>query len=366
MSNRVSEAVPARLQRAGTQTAVVVRAVVREIRTEKLTFMAGSIAFHAFLSLLPTLLLVLYLLSEFGSAALADRVLGLLVAVLTPQGLSDENSVALLDLAHGAAQNASVSFVGGAVLLWGALRIFRGLDTAFSDIYESEAHNPFHDQVRDGIVVLFGVGLAVAVVAFADAVIPFDAAGPLAGPIRLLGTVVGISLAFFPLYYVFPDEDVTVREVLPGTVFAAVGWMALARLFELYVSASSTADSFGLVGSVIVLLTWLYFSGLVVLVGAAINAVLAGRSEDVANIAWGAVEDASENDADFVASLSELEAVLDGNTSQPVTIRVGDTEVTLPPAASAHVSVTTVDRPGLLGGNRETAEVRLEWDSRED
>ena len=46
-------------------------------------------------------------------------------------------------------------------------------------------------------------------------------------------------------------------------------------------------------------------------------------------------------------------------------IESGDATVELPPPDEASVTVTTVERPGILGGSRESGEVRLRWDSRE-
>jgi membrane protein len=42
-----------------------------------------------------------------------------------------------------------------------------------------------------------------------------------------LPLVVLLAIAFLPVFYVFPDANVTVREVLPGVVLTALGWAAL-------------------------------------------------------------------------------------------------------------------------------------------
>lgn len=61
---------------------------------------------------------------------------------------------------------------------------------------------------------------------------------------------------------------------------AAVGWVGLKWLFNLYVSFSSKPDVYGLIGTLVLLVTWLYVGGLVLLVGAAVNAIRAGRGGD--------------------------------------------------------------------------------------
>lgn len=69
----------------------------------------------------------------------------------------------------------------------------------------------------------------------------------------------------------------TLRKALPGAAVAAVGWTLLQALFQVYVSMTSGAQLYGVLGGVILLITWLYFGSVVVLLGAATNVVLSGR-----------------------------------------------------------------------------------------
>jgi membrane protein len=336
----------------------VARAVYTEVRAENITFLAGSIAYHAFVSLLPFLLLVLVVVSRFGGQPLAEDVLLAMAGYLTP----DFRRV-LVEAATNAT-SSGLSLVGLAVLVWGTLRIFRGLDQAFSDIYESEAENTFLDQLVDGVVVFGAIGLAIFAVSLFQELVGFPSFGPFDPVARPTVSVVGISVALLPMYYVFPDEEgITVREVVPGALVAGTGWTALSLAFGLYVETSS-ATSYGIVGVVVLLITWLYFAGLALLTGAAVNAVLAGRSEDVADIAWGrrAGDSPADNDAPFVAPLRELEAA---DWANEVHVRVGDREVTLPEPDEVTVRVATVERPRLLGGDEERGRIRLSWDSKE-
>ena len=342
---------------------VVAGAVVREVRAENVTFMAGSIAYHAFVSLLPFLLLVLWVVSAAGDEELARRLLEAVAGYLTPETVE-----LLVEAAFRATGDARISVVGVVVLVWGTLRIFRGFDHAFSDIYESESANTFLDQVRDGVVVFGAIGLALFVISTADVFVPLPSFGPLQVLVGSALSVVAVSVALLPMYYVFPDVDVSVREVVPGAVVGAVGWTVLSAVFRYYVALSSTS-SYGIVGVVILLVTWLYFGGLVLLVGAAVNAVLAGRSEDAADIAWDTPldGDASSNDADFVAAVEELRTALEweGGDYDELRIVVGESEVVLPRPAEASAHTSTVERPRRLGGNSETAQVLFRWDSRE-
>jgi YihY family inner membrane protein len=180
-----------------------------------------------------------------------------------------------------ASARTSVSVVGGLTLLWGTSRIFRALDVAFSEIYSVEENKSVLAQARDAVIVAVSLVIAAVVVVAASAVVAVAPDLPYPAVVNPLLLVVGLSLAFYPVYYVFPDVNVRPIEVVPGTVFAAVGWTVLEAAFQSYVAVAGRYEAvYGTLGSAFLLLIWLYFSGLVLLVGGVLNAVLAGRTLD--------------------------------------------------------------------------------------
>jgi membrane protein len=151
--------------------------VVREVRAGNITFVTGSVAYHAFVSLLPFLLLTLFLLARLGGEQLATTVVEALARNLTPAGdatggTADSLAKILIEAARNATRSAGFSIVSFAALVWRVLRVFRGLDQAFSDIYETEAANTFVDQLGDGLVVFATTGLALFTVTLADTFLP--------------------------------------------------------------------------------------------------------------------------------------------------------------------------------------------------
>jgi membrane protein len=340
------------------RTLSVGRAIVHEIRTERITFMAGSIAYHAFVSLLPLLLLVLAVVAALDRPEIERGIIALAAALLSP-GAGDVLVTELRSTSTG------VSLLGLVVLIWGTLRIFRGLDTAFSDIYETEAHNTLVDQFADALVVLVCVAVAIVVGAGLERALAFDGtAGWAVGRVVL---VAGLALAFLPMYYVFPDEpEMTVREVLPGVGFVAVGLTAFGSLFRIYLELSGSAESGSVLGGVLVFLTWLYFSGFVILVGVAINAVLSNRSRDVdirpvlggqprrANHDVAARESSVDRDR-LVAAIERLRGDL--RAGGVVAVTTGDDTVTLPAPDEVVVDV----EPSRLPFLSDVVSVELRW-----
>lgn len=259
--------------RGGRATSVL-RAIVEEFKEENISFMAGSIAYYAFVSMFPLLLLALLVASVVGGQAFADAVIGLTQQYLTPaaQGMVTESI-------SQASNAASFSILGFVALLWSVLKVFRGLDVAFSSLYHSPGENSILDQVKDGVIVLGGIVVAIVAMVVAGAVVAFLPNLPYVGVLSFVFLIAALTLAFLPIYYVFPDVDVSVRDVLPGTIVAAIGWALLQGLFRVYTNYSSTGELYGAIGGIILLVTWLYFGALILLLGAAVNVVLAGQSE---------------------------------------------------------------------------------------
>jgi membrane protein len=339
-----------RFSRARTET--ILRAILHEVRTEKLTFLAGSIAYHAFVSILPLLLLVLTVVERTQNLTLRTSVLRIMEAVLTRQA-SDVLQRGLADA------DTSVSIIGVVFLVWGALRIFRGLDTAFSDIYETEAANTFLDQLGDGLLLLVTVALAIIAVSVSRNALASVVGGPLAPVLRTTVTVAGLFVVLSPMYYVFPDTDVSVAEIVPGTTFAAIGLTVAHFLFTTF-KAGGTGGN--LIASILVLLTWLYITSLVILLGVSINAVLSNRSADV-DIApvFGGVAAASGHDdvrverSRLLADLDDVVAAFD-DPGDEITLLVDGKRITVPRPERA-----TVDRSSEVFSSADSVGLRLTW-----
>lgn len=336
----------------------VLQAIFHETRTEKLTFMAGSIAYHAFVSLLPLLVLLLIIFSSIGDETLEQSLISITQSILTP----GTNDILITELKH-AQRSISLSLLGIAVLLWGPLRIFLGLDTAFSDVYDTERKNTILDQISDGIIVLFTFGLSIVVATAVETVIP-----PSFGWfIQQLLLVFGLGFTFLPMYYVFPDTDVSIIEVIPGVSVAAIGLTVLSSLFQLYVIFSDQLSS-GLVANVILLLTWLYFSGFVILLGVVVNAVLSNRSRDVnidpvigSKASGYRSEDEPSDYTELVDRIDQLEQLLD--TADELVVTVDGEKVPLSPPQNVYTDTNT-DNSWVGLQNRDVG-IELEWLPRE-
>jgi membrane protein len=67
---------------------------------------------------------------------------------------------------------------------------------------------------------------------------------------------------------------------LPGAIFFSVGWIIATKLFQLYVVRYDRYNpTYLALASIVVLLTWMYLTCLLLLLGGKLNAILRGEGE---------------------------------------------------------------------------------------
>src|ERR1051326_7431283 len=81
-----------------------------------------------------------------------------------------------------------------------------------------------------------------------------------------------VVMAFAILYFWGPDTHQKWKWIPPGSLFGVLVWIGVSLLFRIYLHFfNSYSKSYGSLGAVIVLLLWLYISGLAILAGGEIN-----------------------------------------------------------------------------------------------
>ena len=84
-----------------------------------------------------------------------------------------------------------------------------------------------------------------------------------------------LSLTFMTLYYIAPNKSLTYKGVIPGALIAALGWQLASFGFSIYVNEfGNFTATYGSLGAVIILMTWLYLSAMILMIGGIINAML--------------------------------------------------------------------------------------------
>lgn len=251
------------------------RDVVEKVREDEATFLAASIAYYAFVSLIPLLLFSFVVASAVGGQELANQITDQTSNFLAPAGQE-----AIEGAITGESGRGGASIAGSVVLLWSALKLFRGLDTAFSMVYDAGQDKSIVAQIVTALIVFLSILLAVVGMLALGAVFALLPAIPFIGYVTPLFALVALSVVFLPMYYFMPDIDLTVRDAIPGAVLAGAGWAVLHSVFGLYAANAGQYDAYGVIGGILLLLTWLYIGGVLIILGAILNSVLMNRDND--------------------------------------------------------------------------------------
>jgi membrane protein len=77
------------------------------------------------------------------------------------------------------------------------------------------------------------------------------------------------------IYSWLPNIHLKFQEVIPGVIFTMLGWMCLSVGFSYFVQYfSNISFVYGSLGTVITLMIWLYFIGMLIMLGSELNAIL--------------------------------------------------------------------------------------------
>jgi membrane protein len=265
---------------------------VKEIRNDRMTLIAASIAYYAFIAIFPALIAAVGVVSLVH---LRPEVVGQLSGGIR-QLLPGEAGTVLADAignAQGSGRGASfvAALVGLLVALWGAssamVALQRGLDVVYDIPAERDRSFLKLRLVGLGLLVATAVlgGVASALIVFGRPIgealrhaLPLgDLFVVLWGVARWLAAILAIVTLFAAYYFVAPNRD-TPRWtwITPGGVVATVIWIVASLGFSFYVShfGKGYGRTYGSLAGVVLLILWLYFSSLSVLVGGEINAEL--------------------------------------------------------------------------------------------
>ncbi|WP_323172532.1 YihY/virulence factor BrkB family protein [Natrialba sp. PRR66] len=258
----------------------LVRNVVAVARKYQLSVISAGLAYHAFNALVPLIILLLVGMSLVDAL---EPLLRAVEAATELEGVLTHDAILVTGTTDTNIMRAgTLAFV---ILLWSGARLFRAVNSAFAEIYgarktQSSVANAATVTLVTAVnaalltaTVALGVTL-VSVVGVSRSVFVGGAVATAASSVLLASLLFAV---FFPMYYLFPPAGVSAGEVLPGALFASLSWTVLSLGFRIYVSTAESVALFGIAGAVLLVLTWVYFGGLCLLLGAALNAVLAGR-----------------------------------------------------------------------------------------
>jgi membrane protein len=259
------------------------RDLARKFFADRGTHLAAMIAYFALLSFVPLTFLSLSLLGLTGRADESSFLVKEIKKTLPGTPIDQ-----IISLVHTVQDNAAaLGIVGGAALLWTSLSLFSVLESAFNIVYGRPNRSFLHGK---GLAVLLMVGslvtLFVALLAGSLGVAALQQYAPgfisnsiAAYTLSIAVSLIGVFAFLVSCYYVLTNEDLTVREVLPGAIVAAVLLEATFQVLPFYQRYADLNPGLRAFGAPAILLVWLYVMANVIIVGAELNWWRARRAD---------------------------------------------------------------------------------------
>jgi membrane protein len=260
-----------------------------EFQADEASTLGAALAYYALFSLFPLLLLLIaglgYVLQYWDKAInVQDEILGAVSRNFSPQ-LSD----ALNQILGGIKSNAGGATVIGLItLLIGASSVFQQLDQSFNKIWKVPAPEKsaglvatvlktvrtklfsFGMVLAVGFLLLVSMALTGITQALLDSFKNVPVIGGVAGYLIGLATTLLLNTLVFGLLFKFlPNTRVRWGDVGLGAFVTAVLWEIGKNLLALYIGRSGQSwSAYGLVGTVLILMAWIYFSSQILFLGA--------------------------------------------------------------------------------------------------
>ena len=261
---------------------IIIHFIIK-IKEDDIFALSAQLAYYLILSFFPFLIFLLTLLGFSNLDSM--EVLGALRTILPTSAFELIYSVIVEII-----EKQSTGLLGASLLLviWSASSAFRAVIKGINKAYGLKENRSFIKRIFIAIICTFLLAslimLTLIMLVFGGIIgnilasnLPFpDVVHNIWNIIRYVLVVVMMILIFAGIYRYTPAKRLRWREVFPGAVFCTVGWLIVSLGFSFYINNfSNYSKIYGGLGAVIVLMTWLYITSIILIIGGEINSVIA-------------------------------------------------------------------------------------------
>lgn len=267
---------------------------VQEISDDDVPSMSAAVAYYTVFSLPPLLAILVGIAGwVFGAETVVEWLMGQVGSLVGTDGSAAIRS--MIENASSPGTSVGGKVIGVVALLLGASGAFGQLQKALNRAWDVAP------EASGGIVAmmtkrLLSFGMVLTIVFFllvslavstaltvvggaAESGVGAGLAGPVMHVVNLAVSLAVITGLFGALFRYVPDVDVPWGDVWVGAFVTAVLFTLGKTAIGIYLGTANPGSAFGAAGSLIVVLVWIYYSSLILLVGAEFTEVWASHTK---------------------------------------------------------------------------------------
>ncbi|MBE7038691.1 MAG: YihY/virulence factor BrkB family protein [Ruminococcaceae bacterium] len=241
--------------------------------------MAAQLAFYINVAFFPFIVFMFIIIST--TPLLGEENLYDLISILPNQTAN-----LVYDVLHHVSTSKSIAIASGVVSLWSMSNAIVTITKALNKFYDVEENRNF---IKTRLIGIFFAILILVTILLNFVLI---LAGSLIGSflikfwpryyvlwnvLRILVPFALMSVLFAFIYKTLPNINLSFKKSFLGAIFSSVMWTIFSAVFSYYVNNFAKYDIiYGSIAGVVVLITWVFISSYIILIGGEINAFKAG------------------------------------------------------------------------------------------
>ena len=266
--------------KVGNRTKKILEMIIQQFQDPFYQGVAAQIAFSLFLSIIPILILLSQVLGMFSLSL--EEIQKLFGDYVTAEGM------ALIDGLVDYSPSGINSIFLGVVALWAASRVhFSMLRITNYTLTDGEIIGKgfLRDRlsaIRHILMTIFTLCFSLIVIVYGELIMKLTFGAVVGEEISTAAWVlirwpVTIGLYFLMIlynYYMLPSNKVPFRDVIPGSIFAAIGFWLVTYVFSLYTGLATGSDIiYGSISNIVALMFWFWLLAWVMCLGVSFNRV---------------------------------------------------------------------------------------------
>lgn len=266
-----------------------IQGFIQKVTQADLSGMGAQLAYFFLLSLFPLLIFVMTLVPFLN---LPQEQVYTMMKDLLPEQVYSLIGDTLKDVLEN--RNGGLLSVGILATLWSASNGVNALIKSLNQSYGKAETRPFiiarSMSVVFTLVLILLVVVALILPVFGSQIGHFlantiglgEQFGAIFDKFRILLPPLVIFCGLVFMYWLGPNVKMYLRSAIPGAIVSTVCWLVISYVFSIYINNfSNYSATYGSIGGIIILMLWLYITGMVLMIGGLVNAIMQERKEQI-------------------------------------------------------------------------------------